>query len=387
MIAVDLKTTAGTAVQAVAQSEFLPVSATRAVLARVGGVHPDNLPTGAFSLADNQSEERGPRRVTNAFGETAIVDHPVHRKVFDRNCTEPVDDLSGLLMREVLASPADTFVNPRDGFTSPDPFRRSFFGFRKFTLHFSQCPFVRAKESGVLHGFPGGQMREGRESYVDTDSFFGRWKRYGSSDITRERGIPLTRTCAADRTRLLRSFGWAMSLDLVAADFGHRQAAFLEATSGGGLRERHAIVAANSTETGVSGFLPGLHPSEKRFERKVKPKAYILEHLGMGEGKAGALFFEGRQPGMLHVERQRFLTDLISRLSFLEQTVPQPSAFLKLGVQRRGLFSGRKQPILEVLTHAVDDGIEYSQCQAPPYIPALKDGVLRRESEEGGTRR
>ena len=383
MIAVDFKTTAGTPVQAILQPDLLPVPAIRAVLTRVGRVYLDDLPTGTLSLADNQPKEHSPRRITDALGETAVMDHSVHREVFNRNDTEPVNDLPGFLVRKVLTTPPDAFVNPGDKFALLRSFRRSLFRLRKFSLRLRQLPFLRAEKPGVLYGFSGGQMRKSRKPDINSDSFFGWWKRGWGGNVARERCIPFPGTRTTKSTCLWIAFRRSMDLDFDASRFGYHKASLFNLASGRRLRKRHAVITANSTETGVAGFFTGLHPSEKRLERKIDPNAHILKYLGVNKSKAGAFILERRQLGVLHIERQGFFPFLVGRLSFLKQPVPQPSTFFKLSVQARSLLSGWIQPVLEVLTHTISFNTKRNSMssQFSRFLPALKDGAFTRARE------
>ena len=51
-------------------------------------------------------------------------------------------------------------------------------------------PFLRAEKPGVLYGFSGGQMRKCRKPDINSDSFFGWWKRGWGGNVARERRIP-----------------------------------------------------------------------------------------------------------------------------------------------------------------------------------------------------
>src|SRR6266542_5280657 len=95
------------------QGHLLPMVAPATILRRVGRVDFDQHSASFFRFARELLKEGRPCRVTDAFGQTRVMKHSVHMKVFDTNGSELIDDLSTLLMGEVLPFPLGTFMHTR----------------------------------------------------------------------------------------------------------------------------------------------------------------------------------------------------------------------------------------------------------------------------------
>ncbi len=89
------------------------MSTARTILTRVRGVHSDESPTGPYCLVGEEVCELRPRRVSDALGETMGMHHPVDREVLDGNQIELIDNATAVLVREVTASPSDSFIDAR----------------------------------------------------------------------------------------------------------------------------------------------------------------------------------------------------------------------------------------------------------------------------------
>ena len=87
------------------------MSALRAILTGVRGVHRHTPATGPCCLVRKEAGELTPRRITNALGETMVVDHPVDRQVLDRDQIKGVDNATAVLVSEVAAPPAGALIH------------------------------------------------------------------------------------------------------------------------------------------------------------------------------------------------------------------------------------------------------------------------------------
>src|SRR2546426_5931226 len=126
--------------------------ARAAVLAGVGGVHSDEGATGPCCLEAQHRHKRRPRGITNALGETVVVDHSVHRKVLHGDDLKSIDDFARLLMSEVPTLPARPLVNASDHLASL-PSLRGALGFAgEVALRLRQRFLFLAEEAGIGDG-------------------------------------------------------------------------------------------------------------------------------------------------------------------------------------------------------------------------------------------
>src|SRR6266496_1950073 len=104
---------AGTVVGSLPKQHLLPMMTPAAILTGIGRVDFDERSASFFRFARELSQERRPCCVTDAFCQTMIVNHPVHKKVFHADHPEAVNDLPALLVREIVASEGDALMNTR----------------------------------------------------------------------------------------------------------------------------------------------------------------------------------------------------------------------------------------------------------------------------------
>src|SRR5437763_261570 len=93
------------------QRHLLPMCAPAAILRRIGRVDLEELSASFFRFAGQLGEKGRPCRVTDAFRQTMIMNHPVDRQVFNGNDAESVNDGTRLLMSEIVAPELDPLVN------------------------------------------------------------------------------------------------------------------------------------------------------------------------------------------------------------------------------------------------------------------------------------
>ena len=112
--------------------------APAAILRCVGWIDFDGCSSSFFRFGEQLLKKSRPTRIVNALSKTMVMNHPVHVKVFDADHTKTVDDLPGLLMREVLPSELDTFVNPCHNLTVLAPLRCTFCQLGMLAVNFSK---------------------------------------------------------------------------------------------------------------------------------------------------------------------------------------------------------------------------------------------------------
>src|SRR5450759_5196631 len=97
-------------IHALTQGHLLPMVAPAAILCRVGRIDFDEHSASFFRFARELVKELRPRRVTDALGQTMGVNHPIDVEIFDTDHPELIDDLSTLLMGEIVAAPFSSLV-------------------------------------------------------------------------------------------------------------------------------------------------------------------------------------------------------------------------------------------------------------------------------------
>src|SRR2546430_12042837 len=124
---------AGTMKHAFGQGHALSVSTSgvAARLARVGGVHGHVPPTSICRFVGEESCEQRPGRITDALGEAMVMHHAVDHDVFHRNDAGPIDNLPRFLVRKVMASMGNAFVDVSNHLAPLASCRRALLLFRQ----------------------------------------------------------------------------------------------------------------------------------------------------------------------------------------------------------------------------------------------------------------
>ncbi len=88
-------------------------AALGAVLRRIGRVHQNHFTASIRSFACEDPDELVPARVTDAFGEMVIPDHPAHVQIFDGDVIVTSNHIQRRLVVKVGTLPFDMQVLPR----------------------------------------------------------------------------------------------------------------------------------------------------------------------------------------------------------------------------------------------------------------------------------
>src|SRR3989442_5104652 len=228
------------------QGHLLPMSAHAACLTRVGRVHSNRGPASFFRFAGQFPEKFRPRGVCNALGQTMMVNHPVHMQVFDTDHTEPVDDLPGLLMGEVISTEPSPFMDTRHDFTVLPTFRSAFSQLSMLALDFGQGFFFLAEKAGVTYFFTIAETSKRLQSHVNAYLSSNRVKSFRLA-LTRKADVPFARTATADSASLDLSLDLAVVDHLHTANLGEGHTLIKRETEAT-LREGEAIVAVFAFE-------------------------------------------------------------------------------------------------------------------------------------------
>src|SRR5438093_1078122 len=103
--------TAGTIEYPNSERHLLAMSTPAACLRRIGRIDFDERSASFCRFARELGKECRPRGICNAFGKTMIMRHPLNMQVFDTDDAETINDLTAVLMGEVLTSPGNAFMD------------------------------------------------------------------------------------------------------------------------------------------------------------------------------------------------------------------------------------------------------------------------------------
>src|SRR6266487_195634 len=171
MIAVDDQVAAGTAVGSLTKGHRLPMMTPAAILCRIGRVDFDKRSASFFRFARELPKELRPCRVTDAFCQTMVMNHPVHVKIFDTDHPEAIDDLTARLVGEIVTPERDPLMHPRYDFTMLAALRRAPGQFGILALHLGPRLFLVAEKARILDLFRRGEGGKGLESDIDPHRF------------------------------------------------------------------------------------------------------------------------------------------------------------------------------------------------------------------------
>src|SRR2546421_12534152 len=93
------------------QRHLLPMMTPAAILTRVGRIHSYVFPASFFRFAGQFAEKFRPGCIVNALSQAMIMRHAVDMQVFDADDAVGIDNLSALLVREIVASEGDPLMH------------------------------------------------------------------------------------------------------------------------------------------------------------------------------------------------------------------------------------------------------------------------------------
>jgi hypothetical protein len=377
------------------QGHFLPMMAPATILRRVGRVDFEERSASIFRFARELLKELRPCRLGNTFCQTMIVDHAVDVQVFNTDGPKGVDDLSTVLVGEVVTSPFGPFIHTSNHLAMSTPLFGAFLQSGMFALNLRQCLFFFAEETRVRNFFPVGEGCKGLESNVDTN---GERIVLQPDRIAHDRkgDVPFPGRGAVNGTGLDRPFDWAVIDHLDRANLREAHTIIMGETEAT-LRIGDAVVATISFKTGIARFLSGLAASEKGFAGQIDTNRNILQDLGMYLAQRGTVFFQNRIRLLLLKTQERNAITLVGRVAHLQQMIIQDATLFKVRIKRSLLFLRRIDPVLIVFKHKIilrlnRVGVKkIPKCPIPsrhqkerPFIPGLKTrGFLARHCKNG----
>jgi hypothetical protein len=218
------------------------MSTSAACLTRIGRVDFDELASSFFRFGAQLTEECRPRDICNTPGKAMMVNPAIHVEVFDTDDPVGIDDLTAVLMGEVLSSKADTLMDTGNNLTVFVSLRCAICQLGMLALHFCQGFLFAAKETGVCNLFSIREGSKGFESYVNTDSLrsFGQSLRF---TLDGEADVPLAYRGTADGTGLDFAFEGPMGDHFDTPNLGEAHVVIMGKTKTT-LRKGEAIISA-----------------------------------------------------------------------------------------------------------------------------------------------
>ena len=93
------------------KEDLLAAPTARAGLRCIGRLDTHHSSRGLFRLREQMCEERRPGRIAYTFCKARILDHVAHHQGLHRDQSIAVDQLTRLLLHEILATPTDALMD------------------------------------------------------------------------------------------------------------------------------------------------------------------------------------------------------------------------------------------------------------------------------------
>jgi len=156
-VSIKVHMTAGTSEDPHIQGHLLPMSTDAACLTRIGRIDFDQLSASFFRFARELTKECRPRGICNAFGKTVVVNHAVHLEVFYTDDPIGIDNLTTILMGEVLTPPGNPLMHASHDFAMLASLWSAFGKLSVLALRFGKSLFLFAEKARVLNLFTCGE--------------------------------------------------------------------------------------------------------------------------------------------------------------------------------------------------------------------------------------
>lgn len=346
-----MQPTTRTFVDAVGKSQLLPVSAPVTILSRVCRVDLDQLPAGAFSLVGEHSEEPGPGRVRNAFGETMVVDHAIDGQVLNADGSVVVDNSTRFLMREIVPPEPNPFMDPANHLAALNPIESPLLDFTEFPLRPGQGLFFFPEEPGVVNGSSVRERCKSVQTHVDAHGIIAGRETLGL-DLATETYIPFAGRGTANRGGLGSAAHLPVHDELDLPYLGDRQLAVFEAATRRHLGKGEGVIPALAFEAGIAGLFARLDSTEEGFEGQIYAVGHVLQDLGIGQVNIAGRFDTGEHFGLLVIAK-RSLLNLPGVFTLFQQTVIKIPALFQNSFEGSRLFFSREHPVSKCFKHLI----------------------------------
>ena len=151
MITIKGDAAADTLMDTYRQRFLLAMPTLRAVLACIGRVHRDVLPTSVCCFVGEVSGKLRPRGILNTLGQTVVMHHPVDRQIFDSDEVASVNDTPALLVTKIAPPIPNALMHARNNLATLPAFRRALWRSRKFALGTLQVFLISTQKLRARH--------------------------------------------------------------------------------------------------------------------------------------------------------------------------------------------------------------------------------------------
>jgi len=300
------------------EGHLVPVSTLATGLARIGRVNFHQSSASFFRFARHLREKRRPGGVCNTLSKTMIMDHAIDVEILNTDHAKGIDNLSALLVGEILSTPRDTFINTSNRLAVLTAFRRTFGEFGVFALDFCQGFLFHTKETRIFDFLSIREGGKGLQAYIDSDALGILWQTLRFS-LTGETRIPFAGAALADRTGLGGTLEASMQNNLDMSHLRNKKFAVFERAATWDLRKGERVVSVAPLKPGVSRIFTGFAASKEGFHCQINTHCNILQNLGMHDIQRGTFLFQHRIGSLLLIARQAFSSLLVGIPAFFKR--------------------------------------------------------------------
>ena len=310
------------------QGHLLPVSTGATCLTRIGRIDFGEGSASFFRFARELGKECRPRGICNAFGKTVVVNHAVHLEVFYTDDPIGIDNLTTILMGEVLSSEANPLMDAGNNLAMLASLGSTLGKFGVLTLDLGKGLFFLAKEARVLYLSAIGESGKGFQPDINT-YLGGRGLQALWLTFNREADVPLASRGTMNCTGLHLAFDGPMVDHFETSNLGEADSLIVGDTKST-LRKGETIISSPALKAWEAWVLRMLFAAaEEGFEGQINTYRNILQDLGMDCIQGRAFLFQDRKGGLLPVEGETLARMLVGLLTLFEQVVIEPTALFQ----------------------------------------------------------
>lgn len=231
-----------------------------------------------------------------------VMQHPINMNVRGRNNLILVDDAPAILVGEVAAPKANSFVHAGNWFAGFAVCMATLFQLGTFALQLRQSLLVNPKEAGTPNRNAAAKYGKLLQSNINAHDFRANRQWCEFWKLTTNRHVPFTRAAHTNAHSLGRTEGWPVQDYFNVANLRQVQGIAVELCLVAVLGVAEAIVSALTTKARITRLLASFHPPEERFHAKVNTHCHVLQHLAVYLLQVGTFILQGNECGLLVIE-------------------------------------------------------------------------------------
>ncbi len=331
------------------QLQFLPVAATAACLRSVGRIDLNYLFTSIFRFVFKGVKKHAPGGVSDTFVQTAELPHVVDTKVFYDNGVKRVNELSGLLMGEVMPLVGNPLVDSGNNFAGFSAFWRALNLFGEFTLRFCKSLFFFAEKPRVWDGLSIRKRGKVCHAHVDARNRLNGLQDRHMFNVTNKAHKPFPGCGAADSAGFDSSLDGPVFADSDAAYLGELDVVISKGETQ--LRVAERIVTELTTKAWIARFIAPLDPLEEGSKGQIDTGGNVLKGLAIDVSQKWMLLLKLFNSIALVVSRKTYLIGFPNCFALFEKMVIEPATGVKRRFKRMFLHPIRIDSIFESFSH------------------------------------